>query len=170
MTTRRPARDETLPEPAGDGFPDDLDADLEPRRHLLRTAADGDRWAWRARIRANPVSLFWYRIGVGLAGGFLMVASVLTGWLPGPGGIPLFMLGLLVLSSEFSWAHGVMLWFKRWLEWFQRWPTPWKRAFWTAVVVCVLSTWYAMAAWHGLPGWLPDALAAQLARLPLIER
>ncbi|MFC6358767.1 PGPGW domain-containing protein [Luteococcus peritonei] len=170
MHNERHQGEQVLDEPAGDGFPADLASDVEPRPHLLRTAQDGDRWAWRARIRSSPVALFWYRIGVGLVGGLLMVASVLTGWLPGPGGIPLFMLGLLVLSSEFSWAHGVMMWFKKWLDWFQNWPLPARRAFWTFVVVCILATWYAMAAWHGLPDWLPEALAAQLDRLPLVER
>ncbi len=159
------------PEPAGDAIPADLDQDFEPRpRHLLRRAEDGDRWAWRARIRANPLALFWYRLGVGLVGGLLMVASVLTGWLPGPGGIPLFMLGLLVLSSEFAWAHGVMAFFKHWLDRFQALPLRVRRTFWTVAVLGVLATWYGLAAWRGLPQWLPEPIAALLAHLPLLHR
>ncbi len=33
-----------------------------------------------------------------------VVAAALTGWLPGPGGIPLFLVGIAVLATEFEWA------------------------------------------------------------------
>lgn len=34
-----------------------------------------------------------------------MVASLLTGWLPGPGGIPLFIIGLSLLAINHEWAE-----------------------------------------------------------------
>lgn len=40
-------------------------------------------------------------------GVLLIVAAGLTGWLPGPGGIPLFLLGIAVLATEFEWAKTV---------------------------------------------------------------
>ena len=34
----------------------------------------------------------------------LILTAGAIGWLPGPGGIPLFLLGIFVLASEFKWA------------------------------------------------------------------
>jgi len=45
------------------------------------------------------------RIAVDDAGYFLIIAAVLTGWLPGPGGIPLFIAGLGLLSINNEWAR-----------------------------------------------------------------
>ena len=44
----------------------------------------------------RPLTLF-----VGLT---LVLTSGAIGWLPGPGGIPVFLLGIFVLASEFKWA------------------------------------------------------------------
>ncbi|HEX4662425.1 MAG TPA: PGPGW domain-containing protein [Candidatus Saccharimonadales bacterium] len=42
-----------------------------------------------------------------VAGMFFIVAAGLTGWLPGPGGIPLFLIGIAILATEFVWAQRV---------------------------------------------------------------
>lgn len=34
-----------------------------------------------------------------------MIAALLTGWLPGPGGIPLFIVGLSLLAINHEWAE-----------------------------------------------------------------
>ncbi|HTE57663.1 MAG TPA: hypothetical protein VK694_02880 [Verrucomicrobiae bacterium] len=34
-----------------------------------------------------------------------MLAALLTGWLPGPGGIPLFLIGLSLLAINHDWAQ-----------------------------------------------------------------
>jgi hypothetical protein len=34
-----------------------------------------------------------------------IIAAALTGWLPGPGGIPLFLIGIAILSTEYAWAR-----------------------------------------------------------------
>jgi len=54
----------------------------------------------------------WFRIPskvrkpVTLTVGMLFVlAAGLTGWLPGPGGIPLFLIGVAILSTEYEWAR-----------------------------------------------------------------
>lgn len=39
-----------------------------------------------------------------VVGSILIIAAALTGWLPGPGGIPLFLVGIAVLATEFAWA------------------------------------------------------------------
>ena len=35
----------------------------------------------------------------------IVLLSGTVGWLPGPGGIPIFLLGIAILSSEFHWAQ-----------------------------------------------------------------
>jgi hypothetical protein len=49
------------------------------------------------------------RIGIDILGGLLIIASALTGWLPGPGGIPLLIIGLSLLATNHEWAA-------RWLQ------------------------------------------------------
>lgn len=154
----------------GDAIPVDLADDFTPVAEKVKRDWQRDRWAWRAKIRANPLALFWYRIGVALVGALMMIGAALTGWLPGPGGIPLFMLGLVVWSSEFTWAHNVMLWFKRAFDWFLGWPDRVRHVFYVVCIIGALSTWYGLAAWHGLPTWMPEGIASWLDRLPLIER
>lgn len=52
---------------------------------------------------------FFKRLAIDIAGYLLIIASVLTGWIPGPGGIPLFLAGLGLLAINHDWA-------RRWLE------------------------------------------------------
>lgn len=40
-----------------------------------------------------------------VVGVLFLVGALLTGWLPGPGGIPLFLIGIAVLATEFVWAE-----------------------------------------------------------------
>lgn len=37
---------------------------------------------------------------------FILLAAI-TGPLPGPGGIPLFLIGIAILASEFTWAERI---------------------------------------------------------------
>lgn len=59
-----------------------------------------------------------------VTGSFFIVASALLGWLPGPGGIPLFLIGIAILSTEYTWArklrdtvlgyiHAFGIWYRR---------------------------------------------------------
>ncbi|MFI5695051.1 PGPGW domain-containing protein [Kribbella sp. NPDC051586] len=134
-------------------------------------AAD-DRWEWRRRIRQNPRKLLFYRIGVGVLGGLLLIAAPLTGWLPGPGGIPLFIAGLAVLASEFEWAQRLLYRVKDWVKALTAWTgkqPAWLKALGTlALFLCVLvAIWLYMAA-LGVPGWLPDSWESFLDKLPLL--
>ena len=47
------------------------------------------------------------RIGIDAAGYLLIIAAGLTGWLPGPGGIPLLIAGLTLLSIHNAWAKNI---------------------------------------------------------------
>jgi len=38
-------------------------------------------------------------------GTIFLLGAGLTGWLPGPGGIPLFLIGIAILATEFVWAE-----------------------------------------------------------------
>lgn len=40
-----------------------------------------------------------------ILGAMFMIAALLTGWLPGPGGIPLFIIGLSLLAINHEWAE-----------------------------------------------------------------
>ncbi len=47
-------------------------------------------------------------IGVDILGFLLIIAAGLTGWLPGPGGIPLLILGLSLLATNHEWAEKLL--------------------------------------------------------------
>jgi hypothetical protein len=50
----------------------------------------------------------YQRIVIDIAGFGLMIASFLLGWLPGPGGIPLFLAGLGLLALNHEWAESLL--------------------------------------------------------------
>ncbi|HZX01879.1 PGPGW domain-containing protein [Kribbella sp.] len=140
--------------------------------NLTLDAAD-DRWEWRRRIRENPKKLLFYRIGVGVLGGLLLLAAPLTGWLPGPGGIPLFIAGLAVLASEFEWAQRLLCrvndWVKSLTAWTGKQPG-WLKALGTAALSgCVVAGVWLYLAVLGVPGWLPDSWESFLYKVPLLD-
>lgn len=48
---------------------------------------------------------FWKVLVIDILGVTFMILAVLTGWLPGPGGIPLFIVGLSLLAINHEWAE-----------------------------------------------------------------
>lgn len=125
-----------------------------------------DRWVWRSRIRANRHQLRIYRLVVGIVGVLLIGLGLVTGPFPGPGGIPLVLLGLAVMASEFVWAHRVMLWFKAQLRRFGSWNRWQQAAFWVVFfTVCALCG-YGYLLVLGIPVWMPSSADGLLARLP----
>ncbi|TCC25756.1 hypothetical protein E0H92_32340 [Kribbella speibonae] len=140
--------------------------------HNITLDAADDRWEWRRRIRENPKKLLFYRIGVGVLGGILIIAAPLTGWLPGPGGIPLFIAGLAVLASEFEWAQRLLYRVKDWVKALTAWTgkqPAWLKALGTlALFLCVLVAIWLYMAVLGVPGWLPDSWESFLYKLPLL--
>lgn len=48
---------------------------------------------------------FWKVVLFDIVGVALMLLALATGWLPGPGGIPLFIIGLSILAIHHEWAE-----------------------------------------------------------------
>ncbi|MDN5771074.1 MAG: PGPGW domain-containing protein [Microlunatus sp.] len=135
-------------------------------RHHMLIAAEEDRWAWRRRIRQNPHRLRIYRVVVGFVGLLLLCLGIVTGPLPGPGGIPLVLLGLAIWSSEFEWAYRLRLRFKAEVRKFRGWSTGKKVAFWVVFFAACGSLAYSYLLILGVPFWMPDVGAQLLERLP----
>jgi uncharacterized protein (TIGR02611 family) len=125
-----------------------------------------DRWHWRRKIRRHPGKLAFYRAAVALAGLLLVVVGLLTGPIPGPGGIPLVLLGLAIWASEFEWAHRLMQRFKAQLTRFQAWSR-WQQAlFWAVFIACCGLAGYGYMLLFGVPSWAPTTADSLLQRLP----
>lgn len=45
-----------------------------------------------------------------ILGTLLIIASALIGWIPGPGGMIPFLLGIAILATEFEWAERFRDW------------------------------------------------------------
>ncbi|HLT60765.1 MAG TPA: PGPGW domain-containing protein [Microlunatus sp.] len=146
------------------GAYDEFSPEQNPTHVLIEP--DEDRWEWRRRIRRDPRKLAFYRVGVGVAGLFFIVLGAITGPLPGPGGIPLVLTGLAIWSSEFTWAHRLMRWFKSLLRRFRRWPMR-QRVLLIVLLICAgLLIGYGALVTFGVPAWTPRAVADLLERLP----
>ncbi|WP_170131457.1 PGPGW domain-containing protein [Quadrisphaera granulorum] len=138
-----------------------------------RRAEYRDRWEWRARIRADPGKHRIYRVVVACVGVFLILLGAATGWLPGPGGIPLVLAGLAVLASEFVWAHRLLkrarLAVHRFTRWAGRQPL-WLRLTGSGVGVAVAlgGAWLFLVV-LGPPEVLPAGAIALLDRIPGVD-
>lgn len=60
--------------------------------------------AWK-RLPDKPRRILTLILGL-----LLILTSALIGWLPGPGGMVPFLLGIAVLATEFSWAERFRDW------------------------------------------------------------
>ncbi len=134
--------------------------------HHVLVEPPEDRWRWRRKIRQNPYQLRVYRVAVAIAGLFFVALGCVTGPLPGPGGIPLVLLGLAIWSSEFEWAHRLMLWFKAQLRRFQSWSRPRQAACWLVFFSCCGLLGYGYLLILGVPGWMPQRVDQLLTQLP----
>lgn len=128
-----------------------------------------DRLAWRVRLKANPVTRMWFKIGVGVLGTLLIIASALTGWLPGPGGIPLFLTGMALLATEFIWAKKLRKRIVRAVRVYLEWPVHKQRLFWAGFFATLGLIQYTYMAIFGIPGWVPHWAARWLDLLPLVD-
>ena len=61
----------------------------------------------------------YQRIAIDILGFSMVIAAPLTGWLPGPGGIPLFVAGLGLLSLNHEWAERYLQKFEKQREEFR---------------------------------------------------
>ncbi len=137
----------------------------EPPHHLLVEPVQ-DRYRWRGRIRQNPHQLRFYRVAVAIAGLFFITLGLVTGPLPGPGGIPLVLLGLAIWASEFAWAHRLMLVFKAQLHRFRGWSRPRQILAWLIFFSCCGLLGYLYILVLGIPSWVPQFLERLLQLLP----
>lgn len=136
-----------------------------PHHHVL-IEPEEDRWRWRRKIRQNPRQLAVYRVGVGVAGLFFICLGLVTGPLPGPGGIPLVLLGLAIWSSEFEWAHKLMQVLKRQLRRYRAWPRRRKLLFWVIFFAACALFGYSYLLLIGPPSWMPDIVHRLTDKLP----
>ena len=125
-----------------------------------------DRWNWRRKIRQSPRKLAFYRALVGVVGTFFICLGFITGPLPGPGGIPLVLLGLAIWASEFHWAHRVMIWFRQRLTQYQGWSRKQQVLFWGVFIACCWLLAWAYLVVLGPPGWLPQFARRAATMLP----
>jgi uncharacterized protein (TIGR02611 family) len=155
--------------PTGDARGRERRSRPEPRssgdHHVLVNRSE-DRWEWRRKIRADPRKAGIYRVGVAIAGAMLIILGVLTGPLPGPGGIPLVLLGIAVWASEFAWAHRLMKWFKLQLHRFRSWSRPRQVLAWLIFFAVLGLIGYGYLVITGVPVWLPEAPTRWLEHLP----
>jgi uncharacterized protein (TIGR02611 family) len=162
----RPDGDAPKDAPVADADPQPAAETAKPHDHPLLIDAHEDRWGWRRKIRQNPRQLFFYRICVALLGLLLLCLAALTGPLPGPGGIPIAILGIAVWSSEFEWAQRLMIWFKAQLKRYQALPRSRRLLFWAVIAVLAASGAYTVLLVFGIPFWVPEFLANWLRHLP----
>lgn len=141
----------------------------EDRGHPGSQDTTEDRWAWRRKIRADPRKARVYRVLVAILGLLLVLSGAVTGPLPGPGGIPLVLLGLAVWASEFAWAHRVTQWLKRQLHRLRAWSRPQQVLAWLIFFGCLGALGYADLAVLGVPTWLPAGVTDWLRQLPGIN-
>jgi uncharacterized protein (TIGR02611 family) len=147
-----------------DGHPSDPEHPHHPHHILIEP--EEDRWRWRRKIRDDPRKLFFYRWAVGIAGLFFVALGFVTGPLPGPGGIPLVLLGLAIWASEFEWAHKLMQWFKAQLHRYRGWPAGRKVLFWVVFFACCALFGYLYLVVIGFPAWMPQFVHQWADRLP----
>jgi uncharacterized protein (TIGR02611 family) len=138
----------------------------EHHHHHILIEPEEDRWRWRRKIREDKRKLAVYRVAVALLGLILIVLGFASGPIPGPGGIPLVLLGLAVWSSEFEWAHQLMTWFKKQLHYYRTWTPRKKGLFWVVFFACCGLFGYLYLLVTGPPGWLPGSVNVLLQRLP----
>ena len=141
-------------------------AQAHHHHHHLLLEPPEDRWRWRRRIRENRHQLVVYRLLVGIGGLLLVCLGFLSGPLPGPGGIPLVLLGLAVWASEFEWANRLMERFKHGVRRYKSWTRRGKVVFWLLFFACCGLIGYGYLLILGMPPWLPKGPASILQRLP----
>lgn len=131
--------------------------------------AHDDDWAWRRRLRANPVTARLYRSLVAVVGAVVVVVGLIAVPAPGPGWLIVFV-GIAIWASEFEWAQRLLRWGRGRLHVWNTWLR--SRPWWvsglvglgTAAVVAGVSWVYL--AWRGAPTWFPDRVEAWLQVLP----
>ena len=142
--------------------------DAPPDRYAdagILVDADEDRWAWRARIKRNPVARRAYRLAVGALGVAIVVVGLVLLPAPGPGWLIIFA-GLAVLASEFEWAQRLLDFARRrvheWTEWTKRQNIIVRALVVLAIIAFVLAVFWLLFLVSGVPGVFPDVIEQRL--------
>jgi uncharacterized protein (TIGR02611 family) len=124
--------------------------------------------AWRERIRQRPATRLVWKILTGLVGTAVLVTGLVLVPFPGPGWF-VVIVGLIILASEFAWAHRLLLVVqarvRAWTVWVRGRPLPARLALGALAAVFVLAVLYAMAVVVGVPAFVPDAIIPPLPGL-----
>lgn len=141
----------------------------EASDHNVTLDAQDDDWAWRRRLRANPVTARIYRIAVAVVGGVVVAGGLVAVPAPGPGWLIVFA-GVGIWATEFEWAQRLLRWGKgvlaEWTHWMGRQPVWLRGLIGLATLVLVLLIFWGLFAITGVPGLLPDAVEDRCAGCP----
>lgn len=119
---------------------------------------NSEDWAWRRWIRSRrPVALA-YRIVVGVIGVVFVVLGLLLVPLPGPGWL-VVIFGLVILASEFAWAHRLVEHLKAriraWNDWVMARHLLVRALIALATAAFVIGVLWCALKLMGIPPWFP---------------
>jgi uncharacterized protein (TIGR02611 family) len=110
----------------------------------------------RARLDANPLMRLFWRGGVAVVGGAVVVLGIVLIPYPGPGWLVVFA-GLAILATEFVWARRLLAfargYYNRWVAWLGRQSWPVKLLVLAGTCVVVLAMLWVLGALHLVAGW-----------------
>lgn len=122
----------------------------------------------RTWAKSEPYRRRAYRLIIGVAGGVVVVGGLALVPFPGPGWL-IVLLGLGLLSSEFTWAQRLQREVRRlltvWVHWFSTRSWPVRALVTVATMAAVCSVMYVALVWSGVPSWVPDGFFAPLPGL-----
>ncbi|MDN5805391.1 MAG: TIGR02611 family protein [Microlunatus sp.] len=135
----------------------------------VESAATRERFAWRARIRANPTTYLIYRVAVALVGLVVVVVGLVLLPLPGPGWLIIF-LGIGIWGTEFTWArrllHFTRAKVRRWTDWLARQGHFVHVLVGLGTLLVVAACLWLLLLVNGVPGFLSDQVKDLLGHLP----
>lgn len=122
----------------------------------------------RAKLDGKPTLRRFYRIGVAVLGGLVLVLGLLLIPYPGPGWLVVFA-GLAILATEFVWARRLLHYargrYDAWVRWLgrQHWSVKLLVVVGTCAIVLamlwLLNALDMLAGWFGLDWtWLQSPL------------
>jgi uncharacterized protein (TIGR02611 family) len=125
--------------------------------HSLRERVARTRW--RRRLASRRTLDHGYRVCVGLVGGVIVAAGLVTIPLPGPGWL-IVIAGLFVLATEFLLAERLLEFTKRNVKRWTDWVT--ERPLWVRVLLALATAAFVygvlVVTLHitHVPEWIPD--------------
>lgn len=141
----------------------------EERVESVESASKRERFAWRARIRANSAAYAVYRLAVGLVGLVVVVVGLVLLPLPGPGWLIIF-LGIGIWGTEFTWARRLLRFVREkvrlWTQWLARQGHFVHALFGLGTLLVVAACVWLLLLVNGVPGFLSDQVKDLLGHLP----